>query len=92
MRSLLLQDSLQLGSDVDYIKLQRDSMSVSLLNNGEAYEHGATFGLSFLIAYMITVLTQVFKDEDRFCVRDLNERIELQKIRIKLQVRLQNKE
>ena len=84
MRTLLLQDALQFDEDVDFIKLQRDSLSVSLLCNGEAYEHGATFALAFLVGYMITVQTQVFKDEERFCKRDLIERIELQKIEFKL--------
>ena len=63
-----------------------------MLCNGEAYEHGATFALALLIAYIITVLTQVFKDQERFQVRDLVERIELQKIRIKLQMRLLEKQ
>ena len=60
---------------------------MALFSNGEAYEHGATFSLALLVAYMITVLTQIVKDKDRFLVSDLVERLELQKIKIKLQDR-----
>ena len=43
-----------------------------------------TFSLALIVAVLITILTQVSKDPERFMVRDLVERIELQKIKIKL--------
>ena len=91
MKKILLQDTLQLKDDVDFIKLHQDSFAVSLLATGVAFEHGATFALGLLVAFMLTVITQIIKDKERFQIRDLVERIELQKIKIKLQVQAQAK-
>lgn len=48
--------------------------------NGAAYEHGATISLGILVAFMISVLTQVYKDKDRFMKVDFDDRIELVKV------------
>ena len=56
-----------------------------------ACEHGMTFSLALIVAVLITILTQVSKDPERFMVRDLVERIELQKIKIKLQRQAQER-
>jgi len=64
-------------------------MEVSLLANGAAFEHGAAFGLALLIAFLISSLTQVTKDKERFCVRDFDERIELEKIKAKIMLKRQ---
>lgn len=37
---------------------------------------------------MITVLTQIYKDQDRFKSVDLNDRIEIEKLKMKLKSRL----
>ena len=66
MRKILLQETLQLPDDVDYIQLQVDSLEVQFLTNDTAYEHGLAFCLALLVGYLITAVTQIFKDKDRF--------------------------
>ena len=55
---------------------------------GTAFEHGATFSLILILSFMITVLTQIYKDQDRFKSVDLNDRIEIEKLKMKLKSRL----
>ena len=85
MRKILLFDTLLHEPEVDYIDLQQNSWEVSLFGNGSAYEHGATFALALIIGYLITAVTQIYKDKDRFLQRDFDERIELCKLKLKLQ-------
>lgn len=69
--------------DVDYIKLQVDLMEATFILTGSTFEHTAFIGLATLVGFLISALTQVFKDADRFQKKDFDERIELQKLKIK---------
>ena len=82
-KKILLQETLLLAEEQDYIKLQVDSQEVSLLANSAAYEHGATIGLAIIIGYLISALTQIYKNPDRFLKRDFDDRIELAKLKLK---------
>ena len=66
-------------------------MEVQLVTEGAAYQHGAAFALGIIVAFLISVLTQVYKDPDRFMKKDFDERIELVKITLKLQAKQQMK-
>ena len=83
-KEVLLRDTLNLSDEYDYLPLQVNSLEVNLLANGAAYEHGATFALALIIGYLISVLTQLYKDKTRFFKLDVSDRIELQKIKRKL--------
>lgn len=85
MKKILLQETLLLEPDVDYLKLQVESMEVQFLSTGPAYEHGAAFSLAFLVGYLITTVTQLYKDKDRFFQKDFDQRIELAKLKLKYQ-------
>lgn len=78
-----MKDTLQ--QDADFIKLQVESLETQVLLHSTAYQHCATFALACLVGYYIQVLTQLFKDSDRFFKKDFYERIELMKVKIKLQ-------
>ena len=54
---------------------------------GSAYEHGSTFALALIVGYLITVITQIYKDRERFMKQDFDQRIELCKIKLKYQQR-----
>ena len=77
MRKILLQETLMLGDDVDHISLQVSSLEASLINNSNTYEHGALFGFVLIVGFLITALTQIYKDKDRFLKEDADQRIEL---------------
>lgn len=85
MKKILLQETLLLDEDVEFLQLQVDSMEVQFLATGPAYEHGAAFALAFLTGYLITVVTQLYKDKDRFFAKDFDQRIELAKLKLKFQ-------
>ena len=55
-----------------------------MLTTSVAFEHCATFTLALIIGYLITAITQVYKDEDRFSAMDFDMRIELTKVKLKL--------
>ena len=62
-------------------------MEVSFLALGSAYEHGVNFAMAFIVGFLITALTQIYKDKDRFMQKDFDQRIELCKIKLKYQMR-----
>ena len=66
MRSILLEDTLKNLPETDHIKLQIDSLEVDLITNGSVYEHCSTICFGLIIAYLISTLTQIYKDKDRY--------------------------
>ena len=87
MRKILLQETLMLGEEADHISLQVSSLEASLINNSNTYEHGALFGFVLIVGFLITALTQIYKDKERFCKEDVDQRIELCKLKLKIQKR-----
>ena len=66
-------------------------MEVQLFANSTAYEHCTSIAMGIIVGYLISALTQIYKDKDRFLKMDFDERIELEKIKVKLQVRQESK-
>ena len=87
MRSILLQETLLLNKDQDFIQLQVDSWDANFVQSGVAFEHGVAFGLALIVAFLIQVITQVYKDPQRFNQKDFDERIELEKTKMKIQIK-----
>ena len=87
MQKILLQETLMLGEEADHISLQVNSLEASLINNSNTYEHGALFGFVLIVGFLITALTQIYKDKERFCKEDVDQRIELCKLKFKIQLR-----